>query len=292
MRTIKFYSKQILKFIYYFCNISDFHFSKFPDYEKGKEKKAWVFGNGPSLKLLIERYEKGEIEIDQNSFFVNLAPLSDFFYKIKPNNLFLSDYVFMTDDNNTIDKISNNRNMYRLLQEQVNWPLTIYLTLPKKKDCKQLIEYSQLTNPNIRFVFMNRNHCDSLSASFRNWLYKKAWFMPTEGTVVNTAIFVAILQGYREIDVCGIETSMFLNLKVNDENRAGIVENHFYEGNHFNELKNDDGSVCRVHDYLFSIYHMLKSHHLLRAFADYMNVKIFNCTPDSMVDAYERKKIL
>ena len=278
---------QIFLLFRYFLLMDEHSFNKFPFHNICKGKKAMIMGNGPSLKKLLVEYENGEIEISHDSFFVNMAPLNDSFYKIKPKHLFLSDFVFARDTENRVDNV---RKMYSRLQNEVDWPLTIFLTFSKRKYCRQLIAYSAITNPNIRFVFLNRKYCNGLAPVLRNWLYNKGWFMPVEGTVLNTALYTAILEGYDEVELHGAETSMFLDIRVNDNNQVGIIEKHFYDGDKFLPLMKDDGSPSKVKDFLHSVWHMLNSYDLLSQFAKYKGVKVFNCTPQSMIDSFDRKK--
>lgn len=288
MKKILNWIRQILLLIRYFLAMDEYKFNKFPYHNICRGKKAMVMGNGPSLKKLLNEYEKGNASISHDSFFVNMAPLNDTFYKIKPKHLFLSDFVFARDTEN---RTANVKRMYSRLQNEVDWPLVIYLTFTKRKYCRQLISYSKITNPNIKFVFMNRKYCNDLVPCLRNWLYSKGWFMPVEGTVLNTALYVAILEGYDEVELYGAETSMFLDIRVNDNNQVGIIEKHFYDGEKFLPLMTDDGNPSRVHDFLYCVYHMLNSYHLLSQFATYKKVKVYNCTPKSMIDSFERKKM-
>lgn len=278
--------KQLLKFLYCVLTIQEYRWCKFPYFNKYEGEKAMIMGNGPSLNTIIQKYELGTIDISPNSFFVNLAPLSDVFYKVKPRHLFLSDLVFAQD---TPGRSRQVKEMYEKLNTGVDWPLNIYLTFYKKKYCEMLISYSGITNPNIKFIILNKKYCDDLSPRFRNWLYKNGWFMPYEGTVVNTAIYVALLEGFKEIEVFGVEHNMFLDLKVDNNNNVGIIEKHFYGKDEFIPLKDDNGKTQPVHYFLSCMFYMLRSHWLLKQFADYMGATIYNCTPNSMIDSYERK---
>lgn len=269
-----------------FISLNEFTFNKFPDFDINKGKKCMVFGNGPSLKSLLKKYEEGKISLTNDCFVVNLFPLNPMFYKIKPKYLFWSDYVFIQDTPGSTEKI---RMMYDEMQDKVDWDLTIYLNAPWQKDNRRLIEYSGLTNPNIRFVCLNRKFCDILHPKLRHRLYKTGYFMPTEGTVVNTAIYVAILQGFQEIELYGSELSMFKDLEVGDDNQLYIVQKHFYEKDYRAIQTTDGGGKAYVHTYMGYMRAMFYSHYLLRQFADYMGARVINCTPGSMIDVYERK---
>lgn len=280
------YFKETIKFFACLLGMNEWRFYRFKLFGVNEGKKCMVMGNAPSLKLLLEKYQAGEVEITSDSLWVNLAPLNPLFYKIKPKHLFWSDYVFVQDTPGSTETI---RKMFDMMQENVDWDLNIYLNTPWQKDNLRLIEYSRLTNEKIHFVFLNRKFCDKLQPSWRHRLYKTGLFMPTEGTVVNTAVYVAILEGYKEIELYGSELSMFKDIEVGDDNQLYIVEKHFYDNDHRHVVHHDGGGKAYTHDYLHWVYVMLHSHYLLSQFAEYMGVRIINCTPNSMIDVYERR---
>lgn len=281
--------KDILKLGYYFFILPEKSFNHFPFLNKHIGEKALIFGNGPSTKDVINKFNNGDFIIPENSFFVNYAPLDPTFFKIKPNHYFLSDFVFSRDTHDY--RVGMTHKMYDLLEKNVDWDLNIYLCFPKIENCKELIKFSRITNPNIHFVFLNRKHCSGLQPSLRHKLYKRGWFMPEEGTVVNTAIYVALIEGYKEICLYGVEHSMFLNLRMNEKHQLCIVQRNFYDKeDKLVPVKNDDNfEMAKIHHYMNFIYVMFRSHYLLRQFADYMGARIINCTPDSMIDVYEFK---
>lgn len=278
----------VLQLLYYFLLVREFRISGI---EKGefRGKKAMVMGNGPSLRLLLEKYHSGSIEIPHDSFFVNFAPLDDSFFEIKPMHFLLSDYGFSREgkDNPQI------KLMYERLQNKVDWNLKIYIARYSKEDCQQLVEYSKITNPHINFVFLYKRYCDDLKVSWRNWLYKTGFFMPVESTVISTAIWTAILEGYSEIELYGVDTNQFKDLSVDENNFVYIDDKHFY-GNKLSSrvIGDENGEPIKIHVFLGTIAGMLKSHYILSQFAEYMGAKIYNCSPGSMIDVYPRKKTI
>lgn len=282
--------KEILKFCCYFYNLPEKKFIRFPYLNKHKGEKAVIFGNGPSTKQHFDKYIKGEVDIPVDSFFVNYAPMDPTFFKIKPNHYFLSDFVFSRDTHDYRTEMT--RRLYDSLEKEVDWELNIYLCFLKKENCEELINFSRITNPKIHFVFLNRKHCSGLNATFRHKLYERGWFMPEEGTVVNTAIYVALIEGYKEIELYGVEHSMFLNLRMNEKHEMCMLQKNFYDKEEklVPLTRDKDFKKMYIHDYMNFIYVMFKSHYLLKQFADYMGARILNCTPDSMIDVYEFKE--
>lgn len=289
---IKFYIGQGLRLILAFLRMRNYRFYKFPYKDQYLGKKAFILVNGPSLKKAFEEYDKGLYKFDENSFFVNLSPLDPHFFEIKPKHFCLSDPIFYQDFPQKKEQV---RKMYDLLQEKVDWTLNIYLNFPTEADSQKLIAYSKLTNPNIRFIKMNRNVCAGLTPALRNRMYDTTWFMPEDGTIANLAIYIALLEGYKEIELYGADHTMFLELAVNENNELCSLDSHFYEEGKpkMHVLKNcntTEDKPFKVHEFLYIVYIMFHSHYLLKSFADYKGAHILNCTPGSMIDVYDRKK--
>lgn len=267
------------------------HYHRFPLLNAFEGKKAYVLVNGPSLKKALEDYDKGIYKFDENSFMVNLSPLDPRFFKIKPKHFLLSDPIFYQDFEQKKDQV---RRMYDLLEERVDWDMYLYMDFFNEWEYDKLIAYSRLKNPHVHFVRMNRWHCSSLIPSLRHSLYKKGWFMPEDGTIANVAIYIALIEGYKEIELYGADHNMFLELAVNNNNELCSLDSHFYEDGKpkMHVLKNcltTEDKPFRVHEFLYIVYVMFNSHNLLRQFADYMGARVLNCTPGSMIDSYERK---
>lgn len=288
---IKIIVRQCLLIIKYLYKADIFHYHKFPLLNAFNGKKAFILVNGPSLKEALADYDKGVNHFDENSFMVNLSPLDPHFFQIKPKHFLLSDPIFYQDFEQKKEQV---RKMYDLLENKVDWEMYLYIDFFNEWENKKLIEYSRITNPHIHFIKLNRWHCSELAPSLRHKLYKNGWFMPEDGTIANVAIYVALIEGYKEIELYGADHNMFLELAVNDKNELCSLDSHFYENEKpkLHPLKNcntTEDKVFRVHEFLYIVYVMFYSHNLLRQFADYMGAKVVNCTPGSMIDSYTRK---
>ena len=53
--------------------------------------------------------------------------------------------------------------------------------------------------------------------------------MPEDGTIANTAIYLALIEGYKEIELYGADHNMFLELGVNENNQLCSLDSHFYD---------------------------------------------------------------
>ena len=103
-----------------------------------------------------------------------------------------------------------------------------------------------------------------------------------------------LIEGYKNIELYGADHTMFLELAVNQNNELCSLDTHFYENGkpQMHVLKNcltTEDKAFKVHEFLYIVYVMFHSHYLLKQFADYKGAHILNCTPNSMIDVYDRK---
>lgn len=284
------YIKQYIKLLINYYRLPNHKFYKFPMINK-YNGKAFVLATGPSLKHDLEEYDVGNRAFDENTFVVNLFPNDAHFKKIKPKHLCLSDPMFYHDYPGKTESI---RKMYDILQNEVDWDIYVYICFFSDEENEKLISYSRVTNKYIHFIKLNRKHCSNLIPNLRNKLYSTGRYMPEDGTIANTAIYVALLEGFKEIELYGVDHTMCHDLVVNEKNELCSLDTHFYDNEKpilkpFIDVHSTDNKPFKVNDFFYIMYVMFNSHELLKSFADYLGAKIYNCTPNSMIDSYERK---
>lgn len=287
--TFKRIIKQILLLCKYMLTLKSYTFHKFP-YLNKFSGTAYVLVNGPSLKKTLQDYDNGLIHIDNNSFFVNLSALDPHFKQIKPIHYCLSDPMFYQD---YLPKVKQIKEMYRIFNEEVDWDMNLYLCFYKEAEYDKLEKYAQITNPHIKIIRMNRKECSDLIPPLRHKLYASGYFMPEDGTIANTAIYLALIEGYKEIKLYGADHNYFLEFAVNDQNQLCSLDSHFYDKKAptmkpFMNTCTEENRPFRVHEFMYILYIMFQSHDLLQQFSKYLGAHILNCTPGSMIDSYDR----
>ena len=104
----------------------------------------------------------------------------------------------------------------------------------------------------------------------------------------------ALLQamGYTDITVYGADHSWMKTLSVDDNNNVVSVQPHFYKDNAA-ELKRVDTTYrgLRLHNVVESFAIAFRSYHTLARFAAGHGIKIYNSTPGSFIDAFERRPL-
>lgn len=109
--------------------------------------------------------------------------------------------------------------------------------------------------------------------------------LPCVQTVVHIAIYIAISLGYTEINLLGVDHDWLFHfgksLHFYNENESKLVTSNY------DEYKNVDlEEEFKSHVKLWSIYKLIKKH------CDSNNIKIYNCTPNSFLDVFEKRNII
>lgn len=242
-----------------------------------------ILGNGPSLgedlPRLIERREHETKDV----MAVNYFALDERFATVRPAYYVLSDPTFFRD--------STHRNrvteLYRTLNEKVMWPMNLYVQYynPERFDYR-----AALPNPNIRIV---RFHTQ-LYRGFRGvefWLFRRGLGSANFGTVVQVCEYVALLLGYKTLELYGVDHTLLDGLCVDEENRLCRADRHYYDAVPATPkpiFQNVPHRPYTMSVYLAEVADLFRGHEVLRDYAASLGARIINRTRGSMIDAYER----
>ncbi len=102
-----------------------------------------------------------------------------------------------------------------------------------------------------------------------------------------------IYLNYKVIYIIGADHSWLPEISVNEKNEALINQKHFYdEADSKPEQMNDLISRPRkLHEIIHKFYLTFKGYWLIKEYASSKNVRIYNASEISTIDAFERKKI-
>lgn len=261
----------------------------FKGMQSPKNKPIYILANGPSLKEFIEKTESDFTPYENAEFFVVNDFVNDpHFAKIRPAYCAISDPLFFVD---TIYAERGHRSM-NALGEKVIWPMKLFVPI--------IFRHSDFLNPvkqntNIEIVYMHRLEYSGIER-FRHWFYRRGLGNGEFSTVALNALYAALLCGYKTIYFYGIDHTYFDNIAVNDNNELCYKETHFYGDDStlkpmINHHLGMNGPVrtFTVREFLEEKLRIFTGHEILNKFANSLGAKVFNCTPNSMVDAYQRK---
>ncbi len=233
-----------------------------------------ILANGPSLK---KAFEKSEVMWKGNDVFVvNMFILSSEFWEIKPRFYFLADGAFFAPKDERccelVQKLSAEF-------EKIDWEL--YLVIPSS--CVGGGILVSLNNRHIKVLRCNISAFEGFKV-LRHFMYRRHWAMPRCQTVTNMALMEAVNMAYENVYLYGADHSWTRDLYVNDDNVVCYGDRHVYAPG-LQVIKKEE----TISELLISFARMFESHQRINDYALSRGVKIWNCTRDSFVDAYERK---
>lgn len=242
--------------------------------EVSLDDDAYILANGPSLNKFLS---DGKFP-SKGVFAVNYFSMTPYFNKVKPDNYIVVDPGMCgrakpeeeEDVSNTLKCI-----------KEIDWEMNMFF--PSDTDSKILKILS--VNPQINIVLFNRTPLEG-SRRLCHFLFRKNLGMPQPQNVTNAAIFCAINCGYKNIYLFGVEHSWTVDLRVNDKNQLCYYEDHFYDTK--TERIIPDANMNSI---LLAIARGFKSHMQLNEYAKTVGCNIYNLTENSLIDAYQRKKL-
>lgn len=241
---------------------------------KKQEKPLIIMGNGPSFRDTIDNHL--DILCQNDTLAVNFAANSPEFFQIKPRYYTLADPLFFED--------SDAENMIALYDNlnKVDWQMT--LIIPVKAPVK-------VKNPNITVERFNMVGVDG-ARWLKHILFDSRMAMPRPRNVLIPSIMAAIWLGYKEIYLVGADHSWMKSISVDNDNHVVSIQTHFYKDSN-KELgrKRDLFANVKLHEVAHSYYTAFKAYHTILDYITPKGVKIYNATPESFIDAFERRDL-
>jgi hypothetical protein len=105
-------------------------------------------------------------------------------------------------------------------------------------------------------------------------------------TVINAALMLAIYSEYRQIFLMGTEADWIKNLRVDKDNHLWLNDTHFYKENERVILPD------KMHNQCLSLYYAFRTYTDIEHYSKHCKVKIYNLTPSSFIDAFEKTPLL
>jgi len=242
-------------------------------------------GNGPSLTTSLANCESVLKSYDLVA--VNFMGLSSEYLLYKPGVYILCDpaFWFKAGDDEIRAKV---KRLFETIANKTDWDLQMYFPYQAAKS-KEVREIRSLNN-NIKLHFYNKTKFEGY-VFLNRWVYKKQWGMPRAQNVLIAALMLAIFSNYKEIYLLGAENNFFKDLWVDEKNNLRYNFYHFYK-----EKTTETDSVIinkgyKLYHQLASFYFAFKSYVDVEMYAKKRGVKIYNSTPDSYIDAFDRKPI-
>ncbi|MDE6486611.1 MAG: hypothetical protein K2L76_03780 [Muribaculaceae bacterium] len=234
-----------------------------------------ILANGPSLRTTIARHAD---ELSRRAAMaVNFAANAPEFTILRPGRYVLADPHFFTSDEPNVQELWRNIN-------GATWPLTLYVPCHWATLARSLA-------PDARVETFNAVGVEGFDF-FCHAAFRRGIGMPRPRNVLIAAIMIAIKAGFKTIFLTGADHSWLRTLEVNDSNEVVSVQPHFYADDK-RELRRSASEYrgYRLHQILESFTVAFRSYHEIARFAAKEKVKIYNSTPGSFIDAFERREL-
>lgn len=240
-----------------------------------KDRKAFVLGNGPSLKEILTTPKMNEELLEGEVIVTNRFAICEDFKKLKPHYYILMDPAFFSEG--FVEKDATVSAMYEALNN-VDWNMLLFL--PKEADIEVVERY--LTNSCVQIIQYNGTTVIGPKC-FQNWIYRHGMGLPNSRNIIIPAIMLMINMGYNKIYVYGAEFSWTKSIDVDPRNnRVFLNDGHFYNNDNIHYYEKG-----WYRWYLDTIVQMLYGTEQLAIYAESRGIKVINRTKGSFIDAFE-----
>lgn len=263
--------------------------------------KLLIVATGPSANLfwnnssVQSKFKSYDILVMNDAIF----ELEEYFINIKPKIIALCDPMYFGVPLNSSRSVQQqcrfiSRKVNNILKK-IDWPVILITNWSGKVA-------SCMKNPYITIVRLNRNKVNILN-KVTCFLASKNLIHFGQNNVVHTALYFGIIAKYKKVALLGVEYNSIKYLNIDDNGIVSTVTTHCYDNlqkkstitptdilSYYKEYRENDSVVV---SFLERTTESLKIFCLLRKFSEYSGeCKIINYTPDSLVDSFERRKLV
>ena len=253
--------------------------------QSGEGRTLIVCGNGPSLGEQIDKYP----EIFQNNdvLCVNAMCTTEWFHRVKPKYYCIMDPASIRDPKELIPKIRQRLDIMWDGFSFVDWDMELIVP---RYFAKSIFFHERIQKLKIRIRYINLLSFEGVSF-IGDWMLRRQLCSIGGQTVVTAAVFFGICKGYKEIYLLGAELNWLKSVVVAEDNTLYFDDSHFY-GTEARRLMADEfGNPMHMTEYLWCERRSFQEYEMLEAYSKKRGTKVYNATPNSLVDAFERKQL-
>lgn len=253
-----------------------------------KNNRMVVIGTGPSLKKTLELYMP---QLQQSDcVMVNFSANTPLFEQIKPAYYVMMDPGWITRDEELGESI---RACVDAIVSKTTWPMKIVLP-SHLRSWWAVNEFKK--NRNITVLFDGGVWSLLQGEKLFKALDENRVSPPTY-TVLTYCIYMSLYWRYEETYLVGADTTFTRDMYVGQkDNVLYTIDTHYY----------DNAEVCpeptdpefKGHPFgrtmeteLYELYMMFYEYRIMREYAEWKGLKLYNASEFSMIDCLERKKL-
>jgi hypothetical protein len=254
------------------------------DLPKPKNKKCSILGNGPSLNASVEQ----DIDFLRQTDLacLNTFASSDYYTVLQPANYVLIDPAFFSEEGRERDIIIDT---FQSMVNKTSWEMNLFVPRINKKSI--LLQDLLSKRKNITVVYFNYTIFEGFDL-IKHFIFSKGIGMPQAQNVMVATLFLMINRKYDQIFLFGADHSWHEQLTLDDDNVSVYRDLHFYDKT---ELEYKPVSSPRknisIRFQFESIAKAFAGYEILRKYADSRNVKVFNASKRSYIDAFEKVRV-
>ncbi|MDP4269558.1 MAG: hypothetical protein Q8909_05475 [Bacteroidota bacterium] len=240
-----------------------------------------ILANGPSLASTVENVK--QFVSEKTLLAVNFNVSSPLYEELKPELYVIADPFLWTDP------IQMNR-LFGELVKKTTWQVNLFIPAQafKVSEWQTLLKENALVKP-IRY---NATPIEG-GQKFCNFIFRHGLGVPRPHNVLIPSLIVALNLSFKTIYVAGADHSWIKEISVDDDNQLLMNQKHFYDKDQSKAatVKRRDFTTAHLHDTLYHMYVAFKSYFVIRRYAESLNKQIYNITPHSFIDAFDRLKV-
>jgi len=243
-----------------------------------------ILANGPSLSSMI-REHSGFLE-GKDLICVNHFPSTEYYDQVQPAFYVTSAPDLWLDDIDDFFVEQSNR-LFQVMATRTQWKLMFHVPYESRKF--QRWQAHLKSNPKIRLIYYNNTPIEGWRW-FRHLCLRLNLGMPRPHNVLIPCLTHAINMGYNKIYLWGADHSWLSEISVNSQNQVLINQKHFYDYQTARGKPLDKRGIGQrnMPELLTKFVHAFNGYFVLKEYAQSRGVSIFNATPGSFIDAFDR----
>ena len=256
----------------------DFRFL-LPLSKKRKKRKINILGNSPMLSKTIKSIEESD-----HNIMVNFALCDDLFFVVKPEYLSICDPIFFVNDfvPATQERTKKLKDWHENLKK-IDWNLTLIIPSTQYRNSNFLREL------NLEVVVINARFFDVGSNFIRHKLYQNNLSCPNLSNIIILAIYSALQLNYENVYIHGVDGDGFSKYRVDMMNHISFEDTHYYNSGIARNLTlQDNVPIGGLYKCLLEEASMHRSFLDVSQYAKRIGVKVYNVSPNSMLDTFEK----
>lgn len=253
-----------------------------------KGDKMIIIGNGPSMSKTLELY--GDILRQSECMMVNFSASTPLYEDIKPSVYVMVDPGFLTSKENASSAIIA---LINNIVSKTHWHMDIVMP----SNFRMWWAVDELKGNEFLSVLFDAGDWKLLPMDELFIALDKNIVCPPSYSVLSYCIYLSLYWRVPTTYLVGADTTFTQMVYVGqDDNLVYTYDSHYYDNKIQGTGTHDVKQKGRLYGtdmqtYLHMCYMIFYEYNLLKHYADWKGLKIYNASEYSMIDCFERRKL-